>query len=249
MLKLPDNIDHKEAIFPRGAFILRKICENYKGGRVIDIGCGNGKITRSLGKIGVNILGIDVDENEIKKAVHSNEYENVQFSCVNVDEVPSREFSGCLLTEVLEHTKEPLNFLREIHRLLCDDGFLILTIPNGYSLKEIFVTAVLVLRNNLIFFNRLVTWYRKVTRRDQMFNDSPHSQHFTLRRIRYLIKESGFIISEEFRFGIWTRFFYYIFCWFPLPFLVCKIERRIEKYMPYYLLEVLGFLCVKKNLG
>jgi 2-polyprenyl-3-methyl-5-hydroxy-6-metoxy-1,4-benzoquinol methylase len=248
MLELPDNIDYIEVMFPRGAFIIRKFCENYRGGRVLDAGCGKGRFTKYFGKLGIGILGIDIDANEIKKAIDSNEYDNVQFACVNVNELPSREFSGCLLTEVLEHTEEPSNFLKEINRLCENDGFLILTIPNGYSFKEVLTAAIRLLKN-IKTFAKLVKWYRKVTKRDQVFNDSPHIQQFTLRKIRYLIKESGFTIKEEFYCDIWSGFLWKFFVWIPVPFFVRKIETRITKYVPYYFLGDWGFLCVKKSQG
>ena len=245
MLKLPENIDYRDVRFPRGAFLIRKICENYKGGRIIDIGCGNGKNTKMLGKLGVDIVGVDIDEHEIKKAVESNPYENVQFACIKLYNITDT-FSGIVLSEVLEHIEEPLDFLKEIYRLCENNGFLILTVPNGYCVKEIVMAAIRCLKKTRIFA-KIVKWYKKGIGRDKVFNESPHLQRFTLKKIRSLIDKSGFTIEKEFYCDIWSGFLWMYFPWIPIPFFVKKFERRMTKYMPYYLLGDWGFLCLKKS--
>ncbi len=246
MLKFPQNIDYIDVMSPRLAFIIRKMCENYNKGIVLDVGCGNGKITQYLGSIGVDILGVDIDENEIKKAVDSNEHENVQFACVEIKNITEKKFPGILLTEVLEHTEEPLNFLNELYRLCENNGFLILTVPNGYSPKETLMAGVRHLKNNKLFAE-LIKWYRKAIGRDKECNESPHLQRFTLKKIQSLIEESGFTIKEYYCCDIWSGFLWMYFPWIPIPFFVRKIERNITNYISYKLLGDLVFICLKKS--
>jgi SAM-dependent methyltransferase len=44
------------------------ILEHVKGRRAMDFGCGTGRSTRFLGKLGFNVVGIDISENMIRKA-------------------------------------------------------------------------------------------------------------------------------------------------------------------------------------
>jgi 2-polyprenyl-3-methyl-5-hydroxy-6-metoxy-1,4-benzoquinol methylase len=247
VIALPENMDYLDVMFPRVAFIVRKVCEHYKEGRVLDIGCGNGKISRFLGKLGVEILGIDIDENEIKKAAAAREYDNVQFACASVNAIADRMFSGILLVEVLEHIEEPLEFLKEVCRLCEDGGFLIITVPNGYSAKEILTATIHRFAKRSATLGKWVKRYRKNVRRDQVFNESQHVQWFTRKRIRSLIDEAGFVVVEESYFDIWSEFLWVCCPWISTSAFLKGIERRIAQYLPHYLLEDWAFLCRKRD--
>ncbi|RPH95277.1 class I SAM-dependent methyltransferase [candidate division KSB1 bacterium] len=100
--------------------------------RWLDIGTGNGflpKIARPL--LGdVHITGTDFAPNALEAAgkaldegiVNDIDREGLPF------EDQSFDFVTCL--EVLEHFVFPQNALREIHRVLRPQGYLILTVPN-----------------------------------------------------------------------------------------------------------------------
>lgn len=246
MVKLPENIEYIDIVWPRRAFIIRAICENYHGGRVIDIGCGKGRITKMLGKLGVDILGVDIDEREIKEAIASNECENVHFACVNVSDV-AEKFSGVILIEVLEHIERPLAFLKEISRICENDGFLVLTVPNGYCVKEMITAVVHRSAKHSMTLAKFVKWYRKIIKRDRVLNESQHVQWFTLKKIRALIEQAGFSIQEESHHSIWSGLLWVCLPWIKAPFFVKKLERRLATYLPYYFLEGWKFLCLKNS--
>lgn len=246
MLKISENIEYIETVWPRRAFIIKKMGEHYQGGRVLDIGCGNGKKTEMLGKLGVDILGIDLDEHEIRKAIDTNQLENVQFACVDIKEITGK-FSGVVLIEVLEHIEDPLDFLKEIYRLCENNGFLIVTVPNGYSVKEMVTRVIHGSAKSSRTITRFVKWYRKITNRDSAFNESQHVQWFTLKRIRVLLEEAGFTIKEEAYYGIWSALLWVCVPWIKVPLFVKRMEKKLTRYVPPYLSEGWGFLCLKEN--
>jgi len=43
------------------------IFEHVKGGKAVDFGCGTGRSTRFLHKLGFDVIGVDIAENMIKK--------------------------------------------------------------------------------------------------------------------------------------------------------------------------------------
>jgi 2-polyprenyl-3-methyl-5-hydroxy-6-metoxy-1,4-benzoquinol methylase len=46
---------------------------------ILDVGCGNGVISRHLGRFGFKVTGIDVSEKAIEKAQSLNQFSNVKF--------------------------------------------------------------------------------------------------------------------------------------------------------------------------
>ena len=246
MLQLPENIDYIDLVWPRQAFIIKKVCAHYTGGRIIDIGCGNGKITQTLGRLGVEMLGIDLDAQEIKKAGDSNESENVQFACRDIHEM-TEQFSGIVLAEVLEHTADPVGFLKEVYHVCAHEGFLILTIPNGYCVKEMVTAAIHRSARQNGLLTKFIKWHRKMTKRDAVFNESQHTQWFTLKKIRLLLREAGFTIQEETYYSLWSTLLWVCVPWLKVPLWVKKFERKLTNYIPAYLLEGWAFLCLKKN--
>jgi 2-polyprenyl-3-methyl-5-hydroxy-6-metoxy-1,4-benzoquinol methylase len=56
-------------------------------GVVLDVGCGNGIISRGLGAQGFNVYGIDVSDKAIEKARSKNTYPNVRFDVINAEQL------------------------------------------------------------------------------------------------------------------------------------------------------------------
>jgi 2-polyprenyl-3-methyl-5-hydroxy-6-metoxy-1,4-benzoquinol methylase len=239
------NIDKRNDVSASVTFAIRKVCEYYRKGDILDVGCGSGRNTQLFGHIDANILGIDIDKNEIVRAQHANSSKNIQFSCMSVSEIQDRQFATVVLIEVLEHIKEPLEFLREIYRLCAPDGFLVATVPNGYSLKEIVMALIRCLKK-IALFARVIRWYKGMIGRDKVFNDSPHLQMFTLKEIRSLLRAAGFAIEEESYSDIWSGFLWMYFSWVESPFFVRRIESKVARYLPHFLLGDWAFLCMKR---
>ena len=101
------------------------------------------------------------------------------------------QFSGITLIEVLEHIDDPSSFLREIYRICKDSGFFIVTIPNGYSIKEMLTAVVHGSANRSHFLTKCIKWFRKIAKRDDAYNESQHVQWFALKRIRGMLEEPG----------------------------------------------------------
>ncbi len=99
----------------------RKVAPKLRG-RIVDLGCGRGQYRRFLD--GAHYVGLDR---------HPGEAVSVRG---DVLELPLRDGTvDCvLLTEVLEHTTDPLRSLREAHRVLRLNGFVYVTVPMSWCL-------------------------------------------------------------------------------------------------------------------
>ena len=56
--------------------------------KVLDVGCGNGNISRYIGSKGHDVLGIDISEATINKAISLTEMKNVRFE--NIRHITSK---------------------------------------------------------------------------------------------------------------------------------------------------------------
>ena len=112
------------------------------GATVLDVGCGNGIISRSLGRKGFKVLGIDVSEKAIEKAKELNDLSNVNFQVMSAEQlaVSSEKYHAVVCSERLEHLHEPQKLLQVLYQSLKNEGVLIVTVPNGKGPREVFVT-------------------------------------------------------------------------------------------------------------
>jgi ubiquinone biosynthesis O-methyltransferase len=113
-----------------------------EGAEVLDVGCGNGVISRSLGAQGFTVKGIDVSAKTIEKAKSLNKYPNVQFDVISAEQLVAdgHRYHAVICSEVLEHLNDPGKLLYVLRQSLTDDGILIVTVPNGKGPRESLVT-------------------------------------------------------------------------------------------------------------
>ena len=109
---------------------------------VLDVGCGNGVISRSLGQHGFRVKGIDISEKAIEKAKSLNTLPNVSFDVVSAEQLVAdgHRYQAVICSEVLEHLNDPGKLLKVLHQSLDDNGILIVTVPNGNGPRELLVT-------------------------------------------------------------------------------------------------------------
>lgn len=123
---------------------------------MIDIGCGNHKVK---GSIGVDIK--KTSEVDILASVYELPFED-------------KTFDVAYLHEVIEHLDNPKKALKEIRRILKDDGILHITTPNSQYLFRLV----------RLFFNIKP----KV--------DSEHINSWSLGELENLLRDSGFKIKS-----------------------------------------------------
>lgn len=108
--------------------------------RIVDVGCGTGKyVTIPLARAGHEVLGVDFDAASVEHARGLSEgVAGVRFTCDDLVSIALRErFDVAVASEVLEHLHDPLALLRQLVTVLEPDGLILITIPNGWGLKEI----------------------------------------------------------------------------------------------------------------
>lgn len=223
-----------------------------KGAEILDVGCGNGVISRSLGQHGFRVKGIDISEKAIEKARSLNTLSNVNFDVVSAEQLVANghRYQAVICSEVLEHLNDPGKLLKVLHESLDENGILIVTVPNGKGPRETFVTKP------VIALQKKDNWVWKSLKRIKSFfgykgttvqsdaDDLTHIQFFTKNSLEALAKRNNFQIVK---FGR-TNFIEDVF---PFSFfakrikLLQKIDCAVSEFLPYSFTG--GFVTVWKK--
>jgi len=221
---------------------------------ILDVGCGNGVISRHLGRFGFNVTGIDVSDKAIKKAQSLNNFSNVKFVKKSAEELISEgtKYDAIICSEVLEHLSNPDALLHVLNKSLSRNGKLIITVPNGKGPRESLVTKpVLKMRNKnnwvwkLIINKKKRLGYNGTTVQTDADN-LDHVQFFSRKDIQLLSSKHNLKIV---RFGKAN----FIEDVFPFSFfskrikLLQKIDCKIADWLPYYFTGGFFFVCEKVN--
>ena len=200
------------------------------GAEVLDVGCGNGVISRSLGEKGFTVKGIDVSEKAIGRAQELNKYPNVRFEVISAEKLVAdgHRYHAVICSEVLEHLNDPGKLLNVLHQLLHQDGVLIVTVPNGKGARELLVTRPVIAlqkKNNWMWkgVQKMKTAFGyKGTTVQSSADDLTHIQFFTKSSLRQLANATRFSIV---RFGK-TNFIEDVF---PFSFFTKRI-KALQKF-------------------
>lgn len=102
-----------------------------KDANILEVGSGLGYLTYSLKKAGFDsIRGLDISQEAVDKA---NDFLGSYYLCADIShyaETHIGEYDAILLTEVIEHIENPMEFIRVLTTLLKPGGSIVLTTPN-----------------------------------------------------------------------------------------------------------------------
>jgi SAM-dependent methyltransferase len=102
-------------------------------GSLLDVGCGSGEFAASMKRRGWTVRGTEFDASA---AASARRLHGVTVDIGDLREIHyhDRSFDAITARHVIEHVREPLEFLMECWRLLKPGGKLIFTTPNAGSL-------------------------------------------------------------------------------------------------------------------
>lgn len=106
-------------------FLERQFATQFKGKRVLDIGCGEGKYLRLLSPYCETITGVDANPEQVKKL------KGAGFDAHLPNELAPAKYDVLLMSHIVEHMAPPdlVAFLNCYLPMLHDDGRLIIMTP------------------------------------------------------------------------------------------------------------------------
>ena len=161
--------------------------------KILDIACGGGALSLKIAENGCEVYGIDISEVAIKYSKRLAEGEKLacKFKVGSAEDLPYPDgyFDKVVCSSSLEHFKDDIKALKEIHRILKPNGKVVLTTdrfnyPISEKLKEMHREIAYV-----------VNYYTRETLKEQF-----EISGFEMRRSKYLLNSR--ITSFFFKIGI-----------------------------------------------
>lgn len=111
--------------------VVMQLIEKYKPKRILDLGCGNGVLTKKIADAGYDIVGVDPSESGIAEAKRM--HPGVEFKVCGVYDDPEHydlgDFDLVVSEEVIEHLYYPDKLLHFSKKVLRPNGKIIITTP------------------------------------------------------------------------------------------------------------------------
>lgn len=97
---------------------------------VLEVGCGGGALLSKINMTESIAVGLDISEMQIKYA--KTHLQGVFLLVGDAEQLPLKDntITKCFAIEILEHVRKPDETMKEIRRVMKDDGELIIVVPN-----------------------------------------------------------------------------------------------------------------------
>jgi len=123
-VKLENGIHPKHRLTKYHVFFINNVGSDEN---VLDIGCGNGYNTYKIAEKARSVVGIDINEDNIRLARDNFQRENIEYIIGDATSyLFNKKFDVVILSNVLEHIEDRIQLLKEIKSL---GGKILIRVP------------------------------------------------------------------------------------------------------------------------
>ena len=223
----PDYLKEEKGRRAQARHVLKKIAKFKKGGRLLDIGSGPGFFLDEAKRQGWEVQGVDLSK-------WSKDYAKSYFGIdifqgiISEAAFADRTFDVAVMNDVIEHLENPKAVLKEIRRILKNDGVIYISTPDIQSVLSRLLRA---------------KWWGI---------NKYHLFYFSKKTIEKLFDEVGF---KPLRYSSYPRIFslnywvtrlksYPVFVYKPIEF-ISKLGNLGQCLLKVTLHDQLGVVCKK----
>lgn len=108
--------------------IMKSLIPELKGKRVLDLGCGNGSMSKYFIENGASyVLALDISNNMIEEAKEKNNDKNIKYEVLGMEEISNiKEKFDLVFSSLAFHYIEDFNkLINDINSILNEDGILL----------------------------------------------------------------------------------------------------------------------------
>jgi 2-polyprenyl-3-methyl-5-hydroxy-6-metoxy-1,4-benzoquinol methylase len=159
------------------------ITEYKQAGKLLDVGCALGIFLSMACRRGWDAYGIDISE---YAASYARNVMGLKVAAGTLEEVgyPEKSFDVITLLDVLEHFAEPSRQLKEVRRILKDDGIVLLNTPNQDGLLRIMAHGLYRFSGGIVAYPLRKLYH------------CFHLYYYTPRTLHALLEKNGFRIEQ-----------------------------------------------------
>ena len=105
-------------------------CLGRHAGRLLEIGCGAGDLLAAAMELGYDVTGVEHSEHLCERA-RERLGSNGRIVRGNIDRLTERNYYDvCVIADVIEHVRDPREFLRQVYEVLRPGGIVIVATPS-----------------------------------------------------------------------------------------------------------------------
>lgn len=122
-----------------------QLVAKYKGKKVLEAGCGAGHVTRVIRDDEMSLTAIDVWKSDTVLE-SKRRWPDYEFVLCSVAALPFKDgaFDTAVYSEVIEHLRpsDQVASVKELSRCLCQGGIMIMSTPNPWSVRGMWMRVV-----------------------------------------------------------------------------------------------------------
>ncbi len=188
----------------------------YRQGKLLEVGSGMGDMLAEAQSRGFEVTGIEYSAHAVETARRKLAGGSGQVLVGEIDDLnlPDESFDVCILSDVLEHVRQPEQFMQTVHRLLKPNGVVFVSVPS------------------------LDSWSARLLGKHWMEFKSEHLYYYNSQTLQNLLFKTSFgqVWLQPNRKVLTLGYIFAHFDRYPVP-VITSLTRLATRLIPAWLLK------------